>query len=293
MQLPSTIETDLCALFAKHSGTLPRSFQVRPVSGGCINQGAVVSANGLTLFVKWNSAHRFPGMFEAEARGLQLLASAGDASVPEVAGFAANDDLAWLALQYIEPSATSQASAEHLGVMLATMHRATNNYFGLDHHNFMGSLPQSNQMHHNWSNFYILERLTPQIRMARDQQALSKSDIEAFERLFRQLPDRVPDEPPALVHGDLWSGNYLTGPGYTAWLIDPAVAYNHRETDIAMSLLFGGFSQQFYEVYQHHFPLTNGWEHRVGLFQLYPLLVHVNLFGSGYLRSVREVLKDF
>jgi fructosamine-3-kinase len=157
----------------------------------------------------------------------------------------------------------------------------------------MGSLPQSNRMHDTWTEFYVQERLTPQVRIARDQGALTTSDIRAFDRLYTQITEIVPDEPPALVHGDLWSGNYLTGPGNTSWLIDPAVAYNHRETDIAMSLLFGGFSQRFYEAYQHHFSLAPGWQDRVGVFQLYPLLVHVNLFGGGYLRSVREVLNRF
>jgi protein-ribulosamine 3-kinase len=293
MHLPATIATALRELFTRHTDTKPVSLSVRPSTGGCINQGAVVSANGITLFVKWNSASRYPEMFAAEAKGLQLLATVGQACVPGVVEQGENDNLSWLALEYIEPEPPSQSSADHLGHMLATMHRATHHCFGLDHNNYMGSLPQSNCTHDTWAEFYVQERLVPQVRIARDQGALTTSDIRVFDRLNTQIMEIVPDEPPALVHGDLWSGNYLTGSGNTAWLIDPAVAYNHRETDIAMSLLFGGFSQRFYEVYQHHFPLTNGWEDRVGLFQLYPLLVHVNLFGSGYLRSVREVLKDF
>lgn len=293
MHLPEPVASALTSLFESITGSTPDTVRVRHASGGCINQGAVVTASGHTLFVKWNSAGRFPGMFAAEARGLELMARVGEARVPAVVGQGEWANVSWLALDYIEPASATESSMEHLGCMLATMHRATQPSFGLDHNNYMGSLPQSNRTHDTWPEFYVQERLTPQIRIARDQGALSTADLSAFDHLCRQIPELVPVEPPALVHGDLWSGNYLTDPGRTPWLIDPAVAFNHRETDIAMSLLFGGFSQRFYEVYQSRFPLKAGWQDRTGLFQLYPLLIHVNLFGGGYLRSVREILKRY
>lgn len=122
---------------------------------------------------------------------------------------------------------------------------------------------------------------------------IKTQDLSRLELLYKRLPDLYPEEPPSLLHGDLWSGNFLSAHDGTPCLVDPAVYYGHRETDIAMTRLFGGFSQAFYEAYNHHFPLEPGWESRISLNQLYPLLVHVNLFGEGYMGQVRQVLKQY
>jgi protein-ribulosamine 3-kinase len=293
MQLPPPVEKSLLHCFSNLCGRGVSSLSARHASGGSINDAAIATGGGVTLFVKWNEANRYPGMFEAEAKGLQLLADPGGALVPNVIEVGEDDDLAWLVLEYAEAGYGGSEGADRFGAMLARLHRNTHDHFGLDHNNYMGSLPQPNTPQERWDTFFILERLTPQIRLARDQGAMDRSDAAAFDRLFPRLSSLVPEEPPALVHGDLWSGNYISGAGDKTWLIDPAVAYNHRETDIAMSLLFGGFPQRFYEAYQRAYPLEPGWEERVTLHQLYPLMVHVNLFGGGYLSSVRAGLKRF
>lgn len=294
MYLPPSVEASLRDCFKRLAGCEPSApLSVRTASGGSINQAAIVTCRGERLFVKWNRAHTYPGMFEAEAKGLQLLSSVGGALVPDVVAVEQDEQLAWLVLEAIEPGHGSSRAATRLGEMLARMHQQTHRQFGLDHHNYMGSLTQSNRHHATWHDFFIGERLSPQIAMGQDNGMLSGADRAVFEKLFLRLLSLVPHEPPALVHGDLWSGNFLWGAGDQPWLIDPAVAYNHRETDIAMSMLFGGFPHTFYEAYHHHYPLEPGWKQRVEIHQLYPLLVHLNLFGSGYRPQITAILRRF
>jgi protein-ribulosamine 3-kinase len=291
--LPTPLFKHLCALLDQWAPGETGKPVFRSVSGGSINEAGVISKGSTTAFVKWNDATRYPGMFESEARGLRLLADPGNAVVPRVLKQGTEGGTSFLVLEYIQPCNADAESADHFGEMLARLHRNTAPCFGLDHDNYMGSLIQRNTFHDSWNSFFINERLIPQIKPARDKEELSKGDSLAFERLFVHLPEIIPEEPPALVHGDLWSGNYLTSKNKQTWLIDPAAAYGHREVDIAMSKLFGGFHPRFYQIYQQHFPLQHGWEQRIPLFQLYPLLVHVNLFGGGYAGSVKEILKRF
>ncbi|MFO7722469.1 MAG: fructosamine kinase family protein [Bacteroidales bacterium] len=293
MQLPTSIETHLRDLIIEISGKTTVDLRCRPAAGGSINEAAAVSADGLTLFVKWNHAQRYPGMFEAEARGLKLLGEQGGALVPGVLGTGDDAQWSWLILEHIEPGHATTESADRFGAILARLHRNTAPTFGLDHDNYMGSLIQTNTYHSTWHEFYIQQRLLPQVRIARDEGNLSGEDVRAFDTLFGQLQSIFPDEPPALVHGDLWSGNYLTSAENHTYLIDPAVAYGHREVDIAMSRLFGGFPARFYQSYNLHFPMVAGWESRIEIFQLYPLLIHVNLFGGGYVQSVKGILRKF
>lgn len=293
MILPQPLGEKIKALFVRMGSTDSRTLSARSVSGGSINEAAAVSMGEKTLFVKWNDARRYPGMFAAEARGLQLLANPGGALVPEVLEQGETGSLSYLVLEYISPGHQEPDAYDRFGEMLAKLHRNISATFGLDHDNYMGSLPQRNTPHNTWNSFFISERLLPQLRIARDEGSLSVSDSRAFDNLIKRLPEIIPEEPPALVHGDLWSGNYLSGRGNRTWLIDPAVAYGHREVDIAMSKLFGGFPERFYSAYHHHFPLQPGWEQRLEIFQLYPLLIHVNLFGGGYGNSVRRTLEKF
>jgi protein-ribulosamine 3-kinase len=293
MQLPTSIETHLRDLLREISGKTSGELRCRPVAGGSINEAATVTGAGTTLFVKWNHARRHPGMFEAEARGLKLLGDQGGALVPTVLGTGEDTQWSWLILEYIEPGYASNESADRFGAMLAGLHRNSAPQFGLDHDNYMGSLMQTNAFHSDWEAFYTSQRLLPQMKIARDQGSLSHTDTQACETLCKRLPELIPEEPPALVHGDLWSGNYLTATEERTYLIDPAAAFGHREVDIAMSRLFGGFPARFYQSYNYHFPLIAGWELRMEIFQLYPLLIHVNLFGGGYIHSVKTILKRF
>ncbi len=293
MNLPPPLEEKILALLSERTGRKVFAISCHHVSGGSINEAAAVSTGTDRIFVKWNDANRYPGMFQAEARGLMLLKDPGGALVPEVLEVGETGRYAYLALSHIERGYHDEQAAKRFGEMLAALHHNTATSFGLDHNNYMGSLPQRNATHTTWNDFFIHERLLPQLNIARQAGSLSSTDAQAFDRLFQQLPSIIPEEPPTLVHGDLWSGNFIAGTDDRTWLIDPAVAYGHREVDIAMSRLFGGFSASFYQAYLHHFPLAPGWEQRIGIFQLYPLLIHVNLFGGGYIGSVRSILRYF
>ena len=263
------------------------------LSGGSINDAYKVSTNAGQFFVKKNSASRYPQMFEKEARGLKILTSTGAIDVPEVIASGETNNTAFLILGFIE-SATKQADFwDHFAKGLANLHRNTAGYFGLDHDNYIGSLPQSNTKHDNWVRFFREERLEKQVKIARDNGRIGTGLVQAFERFYTKLPEIFPDEQPALIHGDLWGGNFMVNEQGEAVIIDPAVYYGHREMDLGMSQLFGGFDPGFYEAYNRYYPLEKGWQQRMDYCNLYPLMVHVNLFGGGYAASVQAILRKF
>jgi len=266
---------------------------IRPVGGGSINEAYRLTTNDQPLFVKVNHAARFPEMFEKEAQGLRVLTHTNSISIPEVIATGKVDNWAYLLLPFIESAPMKPNFWRLFGEQLANLHRHTQPDFGLHHDNYIGSLVQTNQPHPSWTEFFIAERLEPQIQMARNSGKLGSSVIQAFQRFYHHLDDIFPKEPPALLHGDLWSGNYMVGHRGEPVLIDPAVYYGHREMDLAMTTLFGGFSPSFYNAYHEYYPLENGWQRRVDYCNLYPLLVHVNLFGGGYAESVKAILVPF
>lgn len=266
---------------------------VHPVGGGSINSAYGLETNVGKFFVKLNSASRYPGMFEKEAMGLKILSDAGELPVPETVGFGENHTEAFLVLKFIETGTSSAGFWENFGHALARLHGHSADTFGLDHDNYIGSLPQSNTFHNTWETFFVEERLQPLMSMAFDNKLLNNNDIKAFKNFFDRIDTLFPKEPPALLHGDLWGGNFMTNQAGEAVLIDPAIYFGHREMDLGMSQLFGGFHRQFYEAYNEICPLEPGWEKRLDYCNLYPLLVHVNLFGGGYVGSVRRILQLF
>lgn len=266
---------------------------VRSLGGGDINDAFQVDlVDGRRVFVKTNDrASR--AMFPAEARGLRWLAGAGALRVPEVLAVSSEegDGPPFLALEYLAPAPRQPGFDEVLGRGLADLHRAGADGFGLDHDNFIGRLPQSNAPHDDWPTFYREERLLPQLRLAAERGLASDRMRAGFDRLFERLPSLVgPAEPPARLHGDLWGGNLHADDRGAPCLIDPAVYGGHREMDLAMMRLFGGFGETVFRAYDEAHPLAEGHEERVPLYQIYPLMVHVNLFGSGYVGSVERAL---
>ena len=262
-------------------------------SGGCINTGGVMDTSFGKMFIKWNDRHRFPKMFEVEFKGLQLLRSPNVIKVPEPLLSAEAGEFAFLVTEYISSSSRSEGYWDFLGANLAALHEITSTDFGLDHDNYIGSLPQVNNPGNDWIEFYINNRLEYQVKMAIDDGKMGSSSIDDFQRFYSILHTTLPKEIPSLLHGDLWSGNLMTGPVGEPVIFDPAVYYGNREIDIAMTRLFGGFSNRFYEVYNESFPLLPGYEERIDIYQLYPLLVHVNLFGGGYISQVKGILKRY
>ena len=265
----------------------------KSVSGGSINEAYLLQTTAGSYFIKVNNKNSYPAMFKAEAKGLQLIRKSNTIAVPEVILEGDLDDQSFLALEWLSSVTPSPDSSVLLGRQLAGMHKCTADYFGLDHDNYMGSLPQSNTRHKLWSPFFVENRLMPMVKIARDKAFLSERDSKNFENLYQELPDLFDEEPPSLLHGDLWSGNYLIAFTGTPYLVDPAVSYGLREFDVAMTTLFGGFSNDFYQAYHEEFPLSKGWEQRLDLWNLYPLLLHLNLFGSGYLGRVRSGLAKY
>jgi fructosamine-3-kinase len=270
---------------ARALGSAVRS--TRAVSGGDINSAREMTlADGRVVFVKSNVLAD-PTMFAAEARGLAWLAEAHALRVPDV--LAVGDR--FLVLERILPARRRADFDERLGRALAALHRFGAPSFGLDHDNFIGRLPQSNTPAPTWPDFYRTRRLEPQLRLARDAGLCSSAMARGFDRLFTVLDQRVgPAEPPARLHGDLWGGNVIGDETGVACLVDPAVYGGHREVDLAMMRLFGGFGHHVFAAYEEAWPLDPSHEERVPLYQLYFLMVHVNLFGGTYVAQAEQAL---
>lgn len=227
-------------------------------------------------------------MFQTESRGLALLAAPKVITVPKVLAQGSAGSNAYLVLEWIEAGLKTEASWSRLGEGLANLHKVSSDHFGLDHDNYIGSLVQSNEGRASWAEFFVECRLRPQLEMAKGK--FSESDMAIFESLFMRMADVFPEEKSSLLHGDLWGGNYLVSDKGEPVILDPAVYFGHREMDLAMMHLFGGFDDAVFEVYNEIYPLEENWRQRISLCNLYPLLVHVNLFGGGYISQVRDTL---
>jgi fructosamine-3-kinase len=229
-------------------------------------------------------------MFEAEARGLRWLGEAGAIRLPRVIEVS-DAQPTYLALELLRPAKRRRDFDELLGRSLVELHRFGAPSFGLDHDNFIGRLPQTNATADDWASFYWSSRLEPQLRLATDRGLVDTGTRSGFDALHRVLSERVgPEEPPSRLHGDLWGGNLHVDEAGRPCLIDPAAYGGHREIDLAMMRLFGGFGERTFAAYEESWPLAPGSDARVPLYQLYPLMVHVNLFGGSYVGSVRHAL---
>ncbi len=265
---------------------------VTRLSGGDIGQAYRVTRTGAPpIFIK-----SYPGsdgeLERAEAQALRWLASPSCILTPEVLHVSApSDQHSFIALEFIQSGPRIAHYDETLGRSLAALHLSGAPRFGFETPGFIGRLPQSNNPHATWSDFYREERLRPQLRRAADAQHLSSGVVSHIEELMTKLDQRAgPPEPPSRLHGDLWAGNQHVGANGQPYLIDPAAYGGHREMDLAMMQLFGGFSARVFAAYAEAAPLAPGHAARVPLYQLYPLLVHVNLFGAGYARAVQQAV---
>lgn len=268
------------------------SCRYEQVQGGDINESYCLYTKDNKYFLKLNSASRFPDMFNMEADGLETLRNNSVLAVPRVIKYGVEKDQQWLMLQWIDKGVPVKTSMQNFGAALANMHHQPQSYFGWHSSNYIGSLSQINTHYHTWSEFYTQCRITPLAKILFDGGAFSKTDITTVELFCRNAAHLFPEEPPALLHGDLWSGNYMITDGNAA-VFDPAVYYGHREMDLGMTKLFGGFPQDFYDAYQETYPLEKGWQQRLSLMQLYPLLVHAVLFAGHYIETARSIITKF
>ena len=283
-------EDRLRALLERELGTGVGDLDRRPLGGGCINDAFVVDAGGRWV-VKGND-RALPRQFEAEAAGLRALRAASSSLViPAVLGH--DDDAGFLVIEYLEPGRPAADFDERLGRGLAELHRATDaRGFGFELDGYCGATPQPNPWTGSWPEFYATHRLAHHTRLARDR-GLDPTTVDMLDAIVANLRDWIADTAPALIHGDLWSGNlHCTSEGRPA-LIDPAAHYAHREAELGMMSLFGGFRPRVWEAYQDAWPLEPGWRTRLGLYELYHLLNHYVLFGGGYAAGVRECAARF
>lgn len=263
------------------------------VGGGSINRAYSLVTNIGNYFVKANNLPDSRENFIAESAGLELLRQNCQLTVPEVFGLAASENYYFLVMELLGQQPRSSSYWHDLGIGLAELHQKTNKQYGLDSNNFIGSLRQFNTEKNTWAEFFIEQRLDVQIKLALDNGLLSKYEAKMFDGVKRSLVNMIPEEKPALVHGDLWGGNIFRGNSGEAALIDPAVYYGHREMDISFTHMFGGFDRQFYESYQEAYALEPGFSERVDVHNLYPSLVHLNLFGRSYWSQIKQTLDRF
>ena len=279
----------LAAALSRALGTEVAAGSERSVGGGSINSCARFESATGPLFVKYGNPSSLE-MFQAEADGLAELATARAVRIPKVLAVSALGGIAFLALEWIDLRRGAASSEKRLGELLAAQHRVTRDKFGWRRDNTIGSTPQSNREAADWVEFLREQRLRPQLKLAKNNSA-GADLLDSGERLCEQLAHFFTDyrPSPALLHGDLWGGNWGSDASGQPVLFDPAVYFGDREADLAMTRLFGGFGPSFYSAYQSAWPLDPGATSRVALYNLYHVLNHFNLFGGGYLRQALDM----
>lgn len=270
------------------------SIELTPVSGGSINNTYQLRTNtGSRFFLKLNSAKILPELFQKEKNGLEFIARKDCILTPAVVLYETINDHQLLLLEWVDNGVGKEQFWKKFGEQLAQLHANSNESFGFIENNYMGSLPQTNTFTSGWIDFFINHRLQPQIKLAAQKNLLRKNSLDSFNNLFKKLEPVFNPEKPSLLHGDLWNGNFICRNGELPVLIDPAVYFGHRSVDLAMTTLFGGFDNFFYEAYHYHFPLPANHREQWEVCNLYPLLIHLNLFGESYMPGITSVLKKF
>ncbi|MCW8889448.1 MAG: fructosamine kinase family protein [Sedimenticola sp.] len=275
----SALSSAILEQINRATGLNVRHCSIQSIGGGCINQAFQLKTDKTTFFVKTNRADRL-GMFVRESGGLQLLTASNTLRTPNVIGYGSAEGTAYLIMENIPMGGNGRA--ETAGRQLALLHRKKADRFGSTADNFIGSTPQINQSCDSWASFWQQHRLGFQLILAKEKGYHGR--LQALgEQLQLQLPAFLDHAPtPSLLHGDLWSGNLDYTTKGEPIIYDPAVYYGDRETDLAMTELFGGFSDRFYAAYCEEWPLAPGYSVRKTLYNLYHILNHLNLFGSGY-----------
>ncbi|GCD80587.1 fructosamine kinase family protein [Schleiferia thermophila] len=270
---------------------VPKSqLSFEPVHGGCIGQSyKLITRDGGSYFLKTTSEKAPGDFFAKEAEGLRLLQDSGLRNVPTIIAV----DRDFLILSWVNQGVKTQTSLYRAGESLAILHSKKYNFYGLEHPNYIGSEPQVNGIFKTWHECYFHSKLWPMALRANSKGHLSSSVLSMLERLEQKLPALLPEEHPSLLHGDLWGGNLMVSEEGEPYFIDPAVYYGHREVDLAMTMLFGGFGQSFYEAYQSSNPLLSDFKERVSLYQLYPLLVHAAIFGLSYPAECVKCIRQY
>ncbi|WP_044500513.1 fructosamine kinase family protein [Nostoc sp. PCC 7107] len=282
--------TEIDTHISRVTGEQFQTQQQRSVSGGCINQGYAVTNGEITYFVKLNQASQV-AMFEAEMLGLKQMLASNSIRVPKPICWGISGNSGYIVLEWLEMGSGNTQSWAEMGLKLATMHKKTSQQgFGWDMNNTIGSTPQINTWTADWGEFYGKHRLGYQFQLARRR----GGNFPKQDELLAVIPELLAEHEvqPSLVHGDLWGGNAGCTVSGEPVIFDPATYYGDREVDIAMTELFGGFSAAFYQGYNAAFPLNTGYERRKTLYNLYHILNHFNLFGGGYGSQANRMIEQ-
>ena len=281
----------IAAAIAGRTGSPFNLVSAMPVSGGSIHRAWHIHDGLRHYFVKANTRGTAT-MFAAEEEGLQALSAAGVVRTPTFVTTGHTANQAFLVLEYLDLATLDQTGGARLGAAMAGLHRVTGHSFGWTRDNFIGATPQHNAPHESWPYFFGERRLRPQLQLALQSgmdKTLVAKGCAVIERIGSLFIDYQPA--PSLLHGDLWSGNAAQCRDGTAVIFDPACYYGDRETDIAMTELFGGFSASFHAAYGAAWPLDSGYETRKPLYNLYHILNHFNMFGSAYLGQAQGMIE--
>ena len=267
---------------------------IKPLSGGDTSKVFKIEAKNKSYLLKTNQLYPTDDLFSSEAIGLEAIRKSNTINVPKVFKVGTKDNLSYLLLEYIPSKPPNAKSFKKLGHKLALLHKHTSvTKFGFDSNNFIGSLPQRNCWSKDWSTFYLTQRLIPQFKLAVENKLWDKHKIPSETISHKQLNALIGDVTPSLLHGDLWNGNYLMHANGTPYLIDPSIHYGHNEVDLAMTKLFGGFDNSFYEAYYEVVAPHENKNALTEVYQLYYLLVHLNLFGKSYFDSANTIVKRY
>lgn len=263
----------------------------KAVSGGSINEAYKLETETDHYFLKYNTGSERKGIITSELDGLEQLTKAG-VRTPKIVHIFHLDSLNGIVLEWIENDSQNRTSASlDFAEQLLTIHSSTSENFGYGQSNYIGSLKQTNALYSTFEEYYVVSRLEPQLKKAYDHGYFNSHNIA--HHFSNIISSHIPLESPTLIHGDLWSGNYIMSTNDKCYLIDPSISYSHREMDIAIMHLFGSVPMIVMDRYHSQLPLNDGWKERMDIFQLYYLLVHLNLFGKSYYNSVKRIIEKY
>lgn len=281
--------TEIAQAISQATGKEFAIADTQSVSGGCINQGYKISSSDAVYFVKINAASQ-EEMFAAEALGVKQMSATQTITVPQPVCWGTAGNSSYIVLQWLDLARGDDHSWTAMGHQLAALHReGTNENFGWSQNNTIGSTPQINTWMSNWADFFAQQRIGYQLKLAQRRGGSFPELNLVVDAVRDKLVDRKPQ--PSLVHGDLWSGNAAIAADGSPVIFDPATYYGDRETDIAMTELFGGFPSAFYRGYNEAWQLDDGYQQRKNVYNLYHVLNHFNLFGGGYGNQARRIIE--
>ena len=259
--------------------------------GGSVNTAVKVKANSEVFVIKYNHKE-FHENFQSEVNNLELIENSKTINTPKIYKHGTTQNHSFLALEYIKEAPVSVHSIRYLAEKMAAFHSVISDQCGLEYNNFIGPFEQNNETEQHWFRFFLEKRIKPMVRKSMQNDLLDNSmykDFESFQ-FYKQVETLLTSDGNVLLHGDFWNGNVI----YTereAYLIDPSCYYGSREVDMAFSNLFGGFHPMFYDIYESLLPYQKEYEKRFNVYNIYPLLVHLNLFGDKYLKDIEIALK--